>query len=44
MCAIVAPSNIEFNVGFDTEVPDTPASVESVNASDLVIYVNWEKR
>lgn len=42
--AIVAPSNIEFNVGFDTEVPDTPASVESVNASDLVIYVNWEKR
>ena len=42
--AIVAPSDIEFNVGFDTSVPDTPGDAKTFNASDCVIYVNWEKR
>ncbi|MBR5788752.1 MAG: hypothetical protein IKX99_01435 [Lachnospiraceae bacterium] len=42
--AIVAPTDIEFNVGFDTSVPDSPEDVKTFNASDCVIYVNWEKR
>ena len=42
--AIVAPTEIEFNLGFDTSVPDSPEDVKTFNASDCVIYVNWEKR
>ena len=42
--AICVPADIEFNLGSDSSVPDSPGEVKTININDCVLYVNWEKR